>query len=58
LLTRSELGAAFDREQTVHAAILAAGDHSKGLTARLTREFARLAGFRGDISRLGLENNG
>jgi len=58
LLTRSELGAAFDREQTVHAAILAAGDHSKGLTARLTREFARLAGFRGDITRLGLENSG
>lgn len=58
LLTRSELGAAFDREQTVHAAILAAGDHSRGLTARLRREFARLAGFRGDISRLGLENNG
>lgn len=58
LLTREELGAAFDREQTVHAAILAAGDHSKGLTARLTREFARLAGFRGDNSRLGLENSG
>ncbi|MEQ8334790.1 RNA-binding protein [Nisaea sp.] len=58
LLTRSELGAAFDREQTVHAAILAAGDHSRGLTVRLTREFARLSGFRGDISRLGLENIG
>ena len=58
LLTRSELGAAFDREQTVHAAILAAGDQSKGLTVRLTREFARLSGFRADISRLGLENIG
>lgn len=58
LLTREELGAAFDRDQAVHAAILAAGDHSKGLTARLAREFARLAGIRGDNSRLGLENSG
>jgi predicted RNA-binding protein YlxR (DUF448 family) len=56
-LSMVELARAFDRDRTVHAAVL--GDDGKrggpGLVDRLNREFERLAGFRSNIGGAGLE---
>lgn len=56
VLTRTELGTAFDREQSVHAAILAAADGTAAIADRLVGELDRLAGFRAESAGLGLEN--
>jgi uncharacterized protein len=57
-LTMAEMARAFDRERTVHVAILE--DDGKrggpGLVERLNREFERLAGFRSNFGGAGLEN--
>jgi predicted RNA-binding protein YlxR (DUF448 family) len=56
-LSMAELARAFDRERTVHVAVLE--DDGKrggsGLVDRLKRELERLAGFRSDCGGAGLE---
>jgi uncharacterized protein len=56
-LSMSEMARAFDRERTVHAAVLEDGGKrgGPGLVDRLKREFERLAGFRSNFGGAGLE---
>lgn len=58
-LSMAEMARAFDRERTVHVAVLE--DNGKrggpGLVDRLRREFERLAGFRSDFGGAGLEKS-